>query len=383
MRTLPILGLLLCGLAAAQDAPAPPAPPDVKLTLELREGLSRYHRGELVPVRLRYSCDVQGKYVKAVSPGDLKNGGEQTLHCEPADSIVPLRATGLDSLRRFLDTGPGCGFGMGFGSGGCGDCRGFYTLGPVPINFEMNLNRQAGRLGPGHYACSATAADVAPAYPTENRQALQLVSNTVSFDVVEDSVWSRAALAEALAQIQATCDDVPAPPPGAGTRWLTCNHAAEVLFFLDTDDSLRAAVHLFHGRRDGRAYWQMEMWDAIARSPNRKLAIELLSQRMSEGDFAVTEDVVQALGAWRLQQRHPDAFAPGAPEVDAAAYHDEAVEILRSLVRTLGESLPGKREEAFGESVKSYEKLAGWQLCQVGPLISEPEARATLAAAGR
>jgi hypothetical protein len=59
------------------------------------------------------------------------------------------------------------------------------------------------------------------------------------------------------------------------------------------------------------------------------------------------------------------------------------VKLLRSLVRRLGKSLPGKHGEAFGESVKTYEKLAGWQDCQGRRLIRESEARAIFAAAGR
>jgi hypothetical protein len=387
MRLLLVL-LVVRGLASAQEAtsatpPQIPAPPAVRLTLELREARSQYRMGELVPLRLDYSSEGQGKYVKAAVASDLRNGEAESLSCEPANLTAPVRPGPSVNLRSFLYADKSClhGFGGG-GSGFCGDCHGFYALGPVPLSYELDLNREVQLLRPGHYVCKATSADVAFAsLPAEQRTAVRLVSNPVGLEVIDEPTWSPAALAEAQAQIQASCDDNASPPPEEGERWLHCVHAAEVLRFLNTEDSLRAAVRLLKG--NGKAYWQTELWDSISQSSNRKLAIALLSQRMRESDFAVTENFVDTLGAWRLPRRHPEAFASDGHAINPEDYNHEAVDLLRDSVRSLGDSLAVKRGTAAADSAKTYETLSAWHDCRNRPLIPRSEARASLATAGQ
>lgn len=387
MRSLLVL-LLFGGLSAAQEIPPAttpqiPAPPEVRLMLELRQPRNQYRMGELIPLRLGYSSEGQGKYVKVGVASDLQNGQAESLSCEPAQLTARVRPAPSITLSSFLYADKNCRTGFGSGSGGgCGDCHGFYTLGPAPLSYEFDLNREVRLLQPGRYVCKATSADVALAsQPVEQRTALQLVSNPVSIQVVEDRAWSQTALAEAQAQIQASCDDNPSPPAGEGERWLRCAHAAEVLRFLDTDDSMGAAVKLLKG--NGQAYWQTEMWTSISQSSNRELAIAVLSRRMRESDFAVTESFLETFGAWRLQQRHPEAFAVDGHAINAEVYNHEAVELLRESVRSLGESLPAKRGTAATESAKTYKTLSAWHDCRNSLLIPESEARARLAAAGR
>jgi hypothetical protein len=388
MRALLTFSVLACGVAAMQGPTGPPppvAPPEVALKLETRDGRSQYHRGEIIPLRLGYTSEAEGKFVKASLASDLQGGQPQSLRCEPAEGTAPGRSTDQISLRPFLWAQPKCrlGVGAGFGTaGGCLDCHGFLTLGPAPLTYEMDLNREVRLLRSGHYQCTATSGDITFAVSAEEpRPALRVVSNVVGIDIADDPAWSQTALAEAKVMIQASCDDDPSPPPEEGERWLRCTHAAEGLRYLDIDDSLRAAVLLLQG--NGQAYWQTEMWDAITQSSNRKLAIELLSQRMLESDFAVTEGFLQTLGGWRLQQSHPEAFSADGKAVHPEAYSLESVRLLRASVRALGESLPHKQGAALAVSAQTYEELARWQDCQLRPLIPESETRATLAAAGR
>lgn len=372
--------------AAQEEAPAIspiPAPPEVRLTLELREPRSQYRMGELIPLRLGYTSQVQGKYVKASVAADLQNGEAESLSCEPANLTDRVRPAPRVTLSSFLYADKSCIAGIAGGSGGgCFDCHGFYTLGPAPLSYELDLNRELRLLQPGRYVCKATSTDVTLAsQPVEQRTALRLVSNPVPIEVTEDPTWSQTALVEAQAQIQANCDDNPAPPPGEGERWLRCVHAAEVLRFLNTEDSLKAAVKLLKG--NGKAYWQTEMWDSIAQSSDRKLAIILLLRRMRESDFAVTENFLDTLGAWRLQERHPEAFATDGRALNPEDYNRDAIDLLRDSVRSLGESLPEKHGTSAVESTKTYQTLSAWHDCRNRLLIPESEARARLAAAGR
>jgi hypothetical protein len=123
------------------------------------------------------------------------------------------------------------------------------------------------------------------------------------------------------------------------------------------------------------------MWEAISQSSNRTLAIDLLSQRMLEGDFAVTEGFLETLGAWRLRQGHPEAFATDGHAVNPEVYNREAMDLLRDSVRALGRSLQEKRGAALTESAKTYRTLATRHDCQDRPLLPESEARASLTAA--
>jgi hypothetical protein len=87
--------------------------------------------------------------------------------------------------------------------------------------------------------------------------------------------------------------------------------------------------------------------------------LRLMTSRIQEPDFQVSDEIIEWLAGAELRIEVPDAFRGDAP----ATYHDEAVESLRKYVRLLGSSLSKKDPIVLPESVKTYQNLAGQRYC--------------------
>jgi hypothetical protein len=142
--------------------------------------------------------------------------------------------------------------------------------------------------------------------------------------------------------------------------------------YLDTLESLAKEVKLFDGRSHG---WNNGFWDAIQHSSTPEQAVRLMSARIQEPDFEVSQGVLEWLASSALRIEVPGAFESGAP----ATYHAQAVEKLRMYVRLLGGSLNQKNSTVLNESVKTYSKFAEPTYCEAQPLIPTEEQNNVLA----
>ena len=155
-------------------------------------------------------------------------------------------------------------------------------------------------------------------------------------------------------------------------RSLQCFDVAERITYLDTAESLATEVKESDGRNHG---WENGFWDAIRLSSHPQEALRMMTLRMQEPDFQVSNSVLEWLASSELRMEVPDAFGSGT----AATYHAQAVERLRKYVRLLGNSLSKKNSNVPTESAKTYRTFAEQNYCERQSLISAREQNQVLA----
>jgi hypothetical protein len=191
---------------------------------------------------------------------------------------------------------------------------------------------------------------------------LLVKSNPITLTLVDDPSWAHSAILANASAYERLCrgEDV------AQSHFLECTDVARRITYLDTLESLAKEVKLFDGRSHGR---NNGFWDAIQHSSTPEQAVRLMSARIQEPDFEVSQGVLEWLASSALRIEVPGAFESGAP----ATYHPQAVEKLRMYVRLLGGSLNQKNSTVLNESVKTYSNFAEQTDCEAQPLIPTEE----------
>jgi hypothetical protein len=352
--------------------------PGVAVLLQTKDGWTQFHFGEMVELKLQYAALQPGRYVH-VNLNELKGGHSWQWQCEPASQVVDRRKNNGDiSASRFYYARENCVEGFGGGSGGgCGDCGGEYVLGPAPLSYDVLLNNELQFLQPGRYTCRVSTADVAtPATsPAEERTAIELVSNPVVIELNEDPAWSATTLSAARQQFSSA--HCLALPDESAPCWDPVN----TIRFLDTEESFAELVRLYKGV--DKPSWQELLWLGILQSQHPKLARELLEKRMVDPDFTVTTGFLDTLTAMTLREDHPEALTEPVLQGETSIYHDQALELLRNYLRTVGKYLPAKWAASRAESLETYTRYASQSFCEDKPLIPSAEMRKVLAATKR
>jgi hypothetical protein len=102
------------------------------------------------------------------------------------------------------------------------------------------------------------------------------------------------------------------------------------------------------------------------------LANDLLSERILQPDFWVSEQVIDQLTAMKLQSEFPTAF-----DSNKASYKEQlysaARRILHDYVLAIGRSLAQKNFNAYAPSLNVFNVFARQDYCTGEPLISESE----------
>lgn len=357
MRTL-FLSLLVSSaflrLSLAQDSRPISARDDVSLRLEIVGPLREFHLGELIPIKYSYASRTAGRYLWVNQSVDLDGGRPVEFSCTPPEGGVSddPRLNDRVGFDQLLVASCG-GFVGGFG-GSCGDCELEYPLTATALSFgPAALNKYVHFKAGGAYTCKASAADVTAAPRDSNhRPALLLKSNPIVLTIVNDPGWAHSAAMTYSDEYGKICrgDDV------TKDRFLQCSEIAGRLTYLDNPDSLREEVKWFDGRDHG---WENGFWLAIQKSSQPKAALQLMTTRMQEPDFQVSNETIRWLASAELRIEAPDAFRGDALE----SYHNLAVEFLRKYARLLGSSLSNKTPIALAESVKTYRSVAEQRYC--------------------
>jgi hypothetical protein len=368
-------------------APSDPQPSDLHYEIAIQNGRTLFHLGEAIEIEESYSADAAGKYLLLGLPQQF-NGYLAKVAITPSSGVIDrIQDNGKRSADSILLSNCLYGHGEGIGSG-CGDCDSRRPLSQSPIRLQLNLTRQYQITQPGHYSIQTRAANVVR-QPMQSNIPITLTSNTLEIDVIEDQQWSNEALAatvEQFDQAQAKYlfhgwDKLPMGQmrtEGIGERVnleAEIQKAAEKMKLLDTEESLAEIVRRYDGANIGSDYYRYILFDGIIQSKHKSLAINLLSERMLQPDFWVSEHVIDQLTAMRLLSQFPTAL-----DSDEASsqkqFYPTARRILHDYVRVLGKSLAEKDFNAYGPSLNAFNSYARKTYCTGKPLISKSEMQA-------
>lgn len=370
--------------SAEKDASAA-NPPGLTFTLASKTGQKVFHLGEIIEIEERYSSDVPHKYYVLAQPSKVEGGFSTKLAIVPNNSVIDrLQNTGRVSAEPIL-IAKCMGYGISGGAMGvCGDCDGRWVLGREPLRFPYSLNYRFTITEPGRYLFTARAGNIALSVaPSKEEKALEVTSNSIEIEVVRDEGWSSEQLRLAVAKFEAArrnyllegwdrrseSSDHPEEFVRRTEVGREMNDAAQVIRFLDTEESLGQAVRLYDGSANLASY-ENPFWRAILESSHRKLAVNLLADRMLKEDFVVSQDFLDVLTAMSIQQEQPEVFERD-DESSRKQLSSRTREILKGYVLSLGKSLASKDGKAREMGSKTFEHYAGQSYCTGESLIEE------------
>lgn len=380
--------LLFLTSAVAQDkkasAQGEEQPSDLHYEITVKDGRTLFHLGEAIEIEESYSANVPGKYLLLSLPEQV-NGYPAQVKIKPASGVIDrIQDNGKRNADSILQSNCLYGHGSGIGSG-CGDCDSRRPLSHSPIRLQFNLIRQYQITKPGHYMIQTKAANVVR-QPMQSSVPITLTSNTLEIDFIEDLQWSHEALAAAVEQFdQAQAkylfhgwDKLPTGQmrtEGIGERTnleAEMQAAAEKMKLLDTEESLAEIVRRYDGANISWDYYRYILYDGIIQSKHTSLAIDLLSERMLQPDFWVSDQVIDQLTAMKLQSEFPTAL-----DSQEASYQKQfypaARRILHDYVLAVGKSLAKKNSDAYAPSLNAFNVYARQDYCIGKPLISKIE----------
>jgi hypothetical protein len=384
-----VLFLLLSLPAMAQADKAANAreyqPPDLHYELATKDGRLIFHLGEIIELEEAYSAEVPDKYLLLSQPKKV-NGHAAQMTIEPNHGIIDrVLDEGVRSVESIMHANCG-GIGGGIGSG-CADCDTQRLVSPSPIKIPFNLTRQFQITEPGHYFLQTKAANVVVAPTAEQLNSpITLTSNILEIEVVEDPLWSRETLAAAIEQFEKAeakyvshgWDKLSMSQMGTEGIGERINlegemqEAAEKMKLLDTEESLAEIVRRYDGANIGWDYYRYILYDGIIQSKHISLAIDLLSEKILQPDFWVSERVVDQLTAMKVQSEFPWAFDRNDSSY-RKRFYPEARRILHDYVLAVGKSLAEKDSNAYAPSLNVFNLYARQDFCTGHPLISRSE----------
>jgi hypothetical protein len=358
-------------------------PSDLHYELTAKDGRTMFHLGEAIELEESYSADIAKKYLLLSLPQQVK-GHPVQVTIEPSRGVIDrIQDDGKRSVDSILHVNCFDGHGRGIGSG-CGDCDWRRPLTSAPVKIPVNLTHQFQITEPGHYSLQAKAANVVLApFDKQSSVPIALTSSKLEIDIVEDPQWSRETLWQAVDRfdkaqseyISRGWDNVPMGDmvkEGIGERTnleMEMQRWAATMALLDTEESLAAIVRRYDGASVGLWYYRSVFYNGIIRSRHRSLAIDLLSERMLQPDFWVSEELIDQLTAMKIESQFPNAL--GSSEVSyIKQLYPEAWRILHDYVLAVGQSLAAKNSNAYAPSLNVFKMYARQDFCTRKPLIS-------------
>jgi hypothetical protein len=382
-------GVLLChtfiaarGQPGGSSAPAA-QPSDLHFVLSTKAGRTEFHLGEIIDLEEAFSSDAPGKYLLLGLPAKLHGGHSAEVRMRPEKHAIDRRRDpGFRSTYSILHVNCSGGIGGGIG-GGCADCDHAWPLKSAPIRFPLGLTAQFQIMEPGRYLIQAEAANVVLApFDLENSVPISLTSNTVEIDVVDDPLWSREKLEEAVRSFEnahsqylskgldtARADQLNSERREAqiSLQW-KIQSSAEIMRVLDTEESLAEIIRRYDGAAENPDYLNHVLLEGIIQSKHQALALNLLAARILEPDFSVSKQLIDQLTAMALENQFPGSLA--ADDIQSRRrYYPEARRILHDYILALGKSLPEKGEHALGPSLATFKSYAKEDFCSGEPLI--------------
>jgi len=354
-------------------------PPGLLFVLTTKNGKKLFHLGEAIEIEEDYSSSIPGQYTLLQNPQKVEGGSPSSLTIVPNAGVIDrvhqtVRLSAATILYSRCKRE-----GIGFGEASfCADCNGVYKLGIEPIHFPYILNNRLALTVPGDYTIQAKAANVVST--GDLSKPIQVTSTQLKIKIVRDDNWSHQQLRSAVdrfeeAQHKYLLNGWNASDPGPGTvvqqteTALEMFKSAEIIRFLDTEESLREAVRLFDGS-PRMAMYENTFFKAILESSRRDLAVPLLASRMLDDDFLASVDFIDMLTALTIQIEEPFAFE----RADLSSWQQlnpRTLDILRGYVLALGHSLGSKHSGARELGIATFEHYAAKEYCTGEPLIEK------------
>jgi hypothetical protein len=264
--------------AASSPAQRPPDPcsftasqaPEVSFEISVANGQSEFREGEMIPLTATYSTGVQRKY--AIEMAQTNSTGR-----DMGAEIVCVDPPATDPLSdHFLNSG-------------MGGISGSTDLSAEPRSFPVTVNDWVS-LRPGSYRVRVVGYRITqpdPDNPQAPRNPLVMVSNEVSIDVAAaGKPWQARELASAESELDS-----------AGPQSSEAIHAAQVMTFLETEDSTRELARRF----EDLSWSGMQLRVGLYASPYSNVAIQTMKAEMADPAHTITHAYIDTLIELELQ----------------------------------------------------------------------------------
>lgn len=246
-------------------------PGDASLHLNLMNGQSVFHQGEIIGLSAEYTADNRDQYV-VNNVGYDRSGrlsGAEIFCLEPERGSDPLDAY-FHSLQAIMG----------------GGLSSFQDPARQVLTVHLELNEWKS-LPPGSYRLTIVGNRLKLGQERDaaiwSAPILPLRSNAVEFEVVAaDRDWQAAELSQATAMLDA---------PEASDE--EKKHAARVLRFLDSEASTRELARRYLSGRETSFDWDFKF--GLYGTPFREAAVEAMKAEFSDPDHPVTREYISTL----------------------------------------------------------------------------------------
>jgi hypothetical protein len=302
---------------------AAPTAPAVRFTLAVKDHSAVFQYGEIIPLALSFTSEVENRYHADVRTYDRSGRLGIEAWCVQPEAPDPIEAY----------------FAFGVIGGGIGSER---VLDNKPLMAEAELNEWR-TLAPGHYRVFAVSSRVWRPPDPEEQTPYGRISEVVRSNAIEIDIATPEPGWQAH-QLQIAVQALAANRPSEDAR-----HAARVLRFLNSRDSTVELARQFTGMNQPLAW---ELMAGLYGSPHRQLAIESMRAELVAPDHGITPLFISTLVRLQVAAdpnwRAP-TYDPSNPE-KAKAYWEtrraHELELTKAELRSAVRALPLKRGPA-------------------------------------
>jgi len=264
-------------------------PAGVELHLSLEGGRKTFHMGEPIPITYSFTSSKRGAY-------QLIKWNTQffdTFTCDPAASVAESDADLFKSNVFNIN----------------GYAPAPVTLGIYPTKEVKLLNSYCRFISPGHYRIYATCGRVTTrsAAMGQSNKPASVTSDILELDIApDDPAWDNAQLDTLRKNLHSSDEAVQA-------------NAQRDLAFLGTNDAVTETLK----QLNGSPLYANRIIDSLFEARDRKFVIDSLKNALVDPNFAVTDNLIDALARLDITMRHPLLHPSAGPD---HAYTVEAIE---------------------------------------------------------
>ncbi|HKE57193.1 MAG TPA: hypothetical protein VKB46_10840, partial [Pyrinomonadaceae bacterium] len=313
MRLFLSVTLLLLAVPCSAQTELP-AQAKVVFKISLATKQIEFHIGEIIPVQLAFSSEVNNRY--QINRAQYDRSGRMNY-----EEFKVLPADGAeDPLPTY--------------KGSMGGLTSYEFLTKDPWTIGLNLNEWIRFTRPGKYRLMIVSNRVAVRDRSSQNgtRPLQVTSNEIALTIIEaDDAWQKSTYKQAVATL-----NVPAPakPSELDKYFAARRQAADTLRFLGTRDAIREMANRTSGKSDENLEYVFSL--GLIATPDREFARDAMSKALADPDQPIDSHFLYTLR--RLSSPLNDQ-----------AWRDQAVKTIEQLINVL----PEKRGKALAISLNT------------------------------